>query len=134
MKLRKYIAKVWTPKLLLLLVLVAGAVLFDVFHEGSPATAAEQQQSPLSQDLGGSATIVCNPAYDFNLKSQINRLPVRHVVQQQSNYLRELHLQKLYHQALAEVNTHPTPTGLTIRFLLSLKCRYSSADSVDPLA
>ena len=74
MNLKKNISKKVILRLLLFAAMIASAVLFDTFHEGSGTVADATRQKSESLDMQSSHVFFCNPVSSFKILNGADKL------------------------------------------------------------
>ena len=77
MSLKKYISKHFLMRFCLLLLLVGGAAVFDLYHVANQKISDNVRKTPSSNEADGNKVVFCNQLPTYNLKISGNDFSVR---------------------------------------------------------
>ncbi|WP_430973317.1 hypothetical protein [Sunxiuqinia rutila] len=135
MKRRTHISKKIMLRLVVLMALVAGAVVFDLCHDQLPEQVASQTQDTSEHLFDQSQVAYCNPLSSFKMRTGSDRLISKILFSKgQDRFLSAYHNQKAYHVLKAESLNERLPQSARIHFLEFMICHHASSDDNPPLA
>ncbi len=122
-------------RLVVLMALVAGAVVFDLCHDQLPEQVASQTQDTSEHLFDQSQVAYCNPLSSFKMRTGSDRLISKILFSKgQDRFLSAYHNQKAYHVLKAESLNERLPQSARIHFLEFMICHHASSDDNPPLA
>jgi hypothetical protein len=77
MNLKKYISKHFIMRLCLLLMLVSGAAVFDLYHVANLKLSDNPRKKPATDEIENNKVFYCNQLPTYNLKVSANDFTVR---------------------------------------------------------
>ena len=135
MNLRKYISKHFIMRLCLLLLLVSGAAVFDVYHAASQKEAGNVQKKPSSEETESNKVFFCNQLPTYNLKTAGNEFSVRfRLAYSQDKFLLKHYNLRTFQLMKAETVHCFVPSICSFHSLPFNRVLYASPDDTPPLS
>ncbi len=135
MNLKKYISKHFILRLCLLILLVSGAAVFDVYHVANQKLADNVRKNPASNNAESSHMFLCNQLPTYNLKTAGNDFTVRfRLSYSQDKFLLKHYNLRTFQMMKAETVHSFFPSVSSFHSLPFNRVLYSSPDDTPPLS
>ncbi len=135
MNLKKYISKHSIMRLCLLLVLVSGAAVFDLYHVANKKLSDNIRKQPSSNEAENNKVFFCNQLPTYNLKTTGNDLSVRFRLSfSQDKYLLKYYNLRTFQLMKAETVHCFVPSVCSFHSLPFNRVLYASPDDTPPLS
>jgi len=135
MKLEKYISKHFILRICLLLLLVGGAAIFDLYHVANQKIADDAHKAPSSNEADGNKIFFCNQLPTYNLKVSANDFSVRfRLSYSQDKYLLKYYNLRTFQLMKAETVHCFVPSVCSFHSLPFNRVLYASPDDTPPIS
>lgn len=135
MNLKKYISKHFITRICLLLLLVSGAAVFDLYHVANQKFSDNVRKKPATDEAESNKVFFCNQLPTYNLKTAGTDFTVRF----RFSYSQDKFLQKHYNLRTFQVMKAETvhcfvPSLCSFHSLPFNRVLYASPDDTPPLS
>ena len=135
MNLKKYISKHFIVRLCLLLVLVSGAAVFDIYHVANQKLADNIRKKPATDEAESNKVFFCNQLPTYNLKVSANDFCVRFSLSySQDKFLLKHYNLRTFQLMKAETVHCFVPSVCSFHSLPFNRVLYASPDDTPPLS
>lgn len=135
MNLKKYISKHFILRFCLLLLLVGGAAVFDLYHVSSQKVADNLRKNPSSEKTECNKVFFCNQLPTYNLKISGNDFSIRfRLACSQDKYLVKYYNLRTFQLMKAETVHSFFPSVSSFHSLPFNRVLYASPDDTPPLS
>jgi len=135
MNLRKYISKHFILRLSLLIALVGGAAIFDMYHTANHKITRQIHKMPISDEAEANKTFFCNQVPTFNLKTSATEFSVRpRFACTQDKFLLQYYNLRTFQLMKAEAIQSSFSAISSFHSLPFNRVIYSSPDDIPPLS
>jgi hypothetical protein len=135
MSLKKYISKHFILRLCLLLLLVSGAAVFDLYHVANQKLADNVRKNPVTDGAENNKVFFCNQIPTYNLKTSGNDFTIRfRLSYSQDKYLLKYYNLRTFQLMKAETVHCFVPSVCSFHSLPFNRVLYASPDDTPPLA
>ena len=135
MKLKKILSKNFILRVCLILALVGGAMVFDMYHAANQKIAIKTRKAPTSQDSDNNKTFFCNQVPSYNLKTSATEFSIRiRNSYTQNKFLIQHYNLRTFQLMKAEAVQSSFPTLCLFHSLPFNRVLYSSPDDIPPLS
>jgi hypothetical protein len=134
MKLKKYFSKHFILRFCLILALVGGAMVFDMYHAANQKIAVKTRKVPTSQETDNK-TFFCNQVPSYNLKTSATEFSIRfrNTITQNKFLIQHYNL-RTFQLMKAEAVQSSFPALCSFHSLPFNRVVYSSPDDIPPLS
>jgi hypothetical protein len=134
MKLKKYLSKHFILRFCLILALVGGAMVFDMYHAANQKIAVKTRKVPTSQETDNK-TFFCNQVPSYNLKTSATEFSIRfRNTITQNKFLIQYYNLRTFQLMKAEAVQSSFPALCSFHSLPFNRVVYSSPDDIPPLS
>ncbi len=135
MNLRKYISKYFVLRFCLLLLLVGGAAIFDLYHVANQKISDNVRKIPSSNETDSNKIFFCNQLPTYNLKVSANDFTIRFRLSvSQDKYLLKYYNLRTFQLMKAETVHCFVPSVCSFHSLPFNRVLYASPDDTPPLS
>ena len=135
MNLGKTISKHFILRFCLLLLLVGGAAIFDLYHAANQKISDNARTTPSSSEAGNDKVFFCNQLPTYNLKVSANDFSVRFRLSiSQDKYLLKYYNLRTFQLMKAETVHCFVPSVCSFHSLPFNRVLYASPDDTPPLS
>jgi hypothetical protein len=134
MDLKKYISKHFILRFCLLIALVGGAAIFDMYHSANQKISRQIHKIPVSDEAETNKTFFCNQVPTFNLKTSATEFSVRfRFACTQDKFLLQYYNLRTFQLMKAETIHSSFPAISSFHSLPFNRVLYPSPDDIPPL-
>lgn len=131
----KYLSKHFISRFCLLLLLVAAAAVFDMYHVSNQKLADSLSKAPAKKDIDGCKMFFCNQVNTYNLKTPAGESSVRfRLAYTQDKFLVKHYNLRTFQLMKAESLHSFFPVICSLHSLPFNRVLYSSPDDMPPLS
>lgn len=135
MNLKKYISKYFIMRFCLLLLLVGGAAVFDLYHVANQKISDNVQKTPSSENDESNKVFFCNQLPAYNLKTASSDFSVRfRLAYSQDKFLLKHYNLRTFQLMKAETVHCFVPSVCSFHSLPFNRVLYASPDDTPPLS
>jgi len=135
MNLRRYISKHLIMRFCLLLLLVGGAAVFDLYHVANQNISDNVRKIPSSNEFDNNKVFFCNQLPTYNLKISVNDFSIRFQLSySQDKYLLKYYNLRTFQLMKAETVHCFVPSVCSFHSLPFNRVLYASPDDAPPLS
>jgi hypothetical protein len=135
MNLRKYISKHFITRICLLLLLVSGAAVFDLYHVANQKLSDNVRKKPATDEAESNKVFFCNQLPTYNLKTAGNDFTVRfRFLYSQDKFLLKHYNLRTFQVMKAETVHSFFPSVSSFHSLPFNRVLYASPDDTPPLS
>jgi len=135
MNLRKYISKHFIMRICLLLLLVSGAAVFDLYHVANQKLSDNVQKKPATDEAESNKVFFCNQLPTYNLKTAGNDFQIRfRLAYSQDKFLLKHYNLRTFQMMKAETVQCFVPSVCSFHSLPFNRVLYASPDDTPPLS
>lgn len=135
LKTKIHISRKITLRLLLFVLVVGGAVVFDLCHDQLPQELMKQQQDASEHQVIPAQVYFCNPGSSFKVRSGSDRLCSKILFSiGQDKFLTAFHNHITYHLLKVESLKERSPQKPMVHFRKFVICHHSNTDDVPLIA
>jgi len=135
MDLRKYISKHFILRICLLLLLVGGAAVFDLYHVANQKISDNARKTPSSNEAESNKVFFCNQLPTYNLKTAGNDFQIRfRLSYSQDKFLLKHYNLRTFQMMKAETVQCFVPSVCSFHSLPFNRVLYASPDDTPPLS
>ena len=132
---KKYISKHFLLRLCLLIAIIAGAAVFDIYHSTNQKLADSMMKIPSKKDVDSGKMFFCNQVNTYNLKTTANEFSARFrfACTQDKFFLKHYNLRTF--QLMKAESAHSFfPVICSFHSLPFNRVLYASPDDIPPLS
>ncbi len=135
MDLNKYISKHFILRFCLLIALVGGAAIFDMYQTANQKITKHIQKIPVSDEAEANKTFFCNQVPTFNLKTSATEFSVRfRFACTQDKFLLQYYNLRTFQLMKAEAIRSSFPAICSFHSIPYKRVLYTSPDDIPPLS
>jgi hypothetical protein len=135
MKLKKYLSKQLILRFCLILALVGGAMVFDMYHAANQKIALKTRTIPASHETDNNKTFFCYQVPNYNLKTSATEFSIRfRNTISQNKFLIQYYNLRTFQLMKAEAVQSSFPALCSFHSLPFNRVLYSSPDDIPPLS
>jgi hypothetical protein len=135
MKLKKYLSKHFIIRFCLILALVGGAMVFDMYHAANQKIVLKTRKMPAAPETDNNKTFFCNQVPSYNLKTSASEFSVRfRNTFTQNKFLIQHYNLRTFQLMKAEAVQSSFPALCSFHSLPFNRVLYSSPDDIPPLS
>lgn len=135
MNLKKYISKHFILRICLLLLLVSGAAVFDLYHVANQKLSDNVRKKPATDEAESNNVFFCNQLPTYNLKTAGSDFTVRFRLSfSQDKYLLKYYNLRTFQLMKAEMVQCFVPSLCSFHSLPFNRVLYASPDDTPPLS
>ena len=135
MDLKKYISKHFILRFCLLITLVGGAAIFDMYHTANQKITRQIHKIPVSDETETNKTFFCNQVPTFNLKTSATEFSIRfRFAYTQDKFLLQHYNLRTFQLMKAETVHSRFPAICSFHSLPFHRVLYASPDDIPPLS
>ena len=131
---KKYFSNHFILRLLLLVMLIGSAAVFDMYYSANQKLAGSLSKVPTQDDIQGSKMFFCNQVNTYNLKTPASEFSVRFkLAYTQDKFLLKHYNLRMFQLMKAESLHSSLPVFSTFHSLPFNRVQYFSPDDIPPL-
>lgn len=135
MNLKKYISKHFIMRICLLLLLVSGAAVFDLYHVANQKLSDNVRKKPVTDEAENNKVFFCNQLPTYNLKTAGNDFQIRfRLSYSQDKFLLKHYNLRTFQMMKAETVQCFVPSVCSFHSLPFNRVLYASPDDTPPLS
>jgi len=135
MNLKKYISKHFIMRVCLLLLLVSGAAVFDLYHVANQKLSDNIRKKPATDEAESNKVFFCNQLPTYNLKTAGNDFQIRfRLAYSQDKFLLKHYNLRTFQMMKAETVQSFVPSVCSFHSLPFNRVLYASPDDTPPLS
>ena len=135
MNLKKYISKHFIMRICLLLLLVSGAAVFDLYHVANQKLSDNIRKKPATDEAESNKVFFCNQLPTYNLKTAGNDFQIRfRLAYSQDKFLLKHYNLRTFQMMKAETVQCFVPSVCSFHSLPFNRVLYASPDDTPPLS
>jgi hypothetical protein len=135
MNLKKYISKHFIMRVCLLLLLVSGAAVFDLYHVANQKLADNVRKKPATDEAESNKVFFCNQLPTYNLKTAGTDFQIRfRLAYSQDKFLLKHYNLRTFQMMKAETVQCFVPSVCSFHSLPFNRVLYASPDDTPPLS
>jgi len=135
MNLKKYISKHFILRICLLLLMVSGAAVFDLYHVANQKLSDNVRKKPATDEAESNKVFFCNQLPTYNLKTAGNDFQIRfRLAYSQDKFLLKHYNLRTFQMMKAETVQCFVPSVCSFHSLPFNRVLYASPDDTPPLS